>query len=318
MSSPAAFAIRSCARRATPAGPASIASTPARTISPASIAAARSTRSYPVSASPIGSTGAGSITPTASPTASSTRRATGANTSAELGRQFPADAAGLKALFEEIKAIYDGMYAERRRQRRNSRPAAQRRRDARLRPQPSARRAMDGSAVRRARRAPCRATREAKRLLKALTGYVSDGREPLSCAAMVPLFGYYFDGGYYPAGGSERLARSPGRGDRGARRNASAARRASSAFSSITAARSASRSPTATARRRDRGRRQRRRQAHVPRARRPRRAARRLRRSRSPPLRRDRRRSWSTSASIMSPTAGRRCTSSTAISASKC
>ena len=30
---------------------------------------------------------------------------------AELGRQFPADAAGLKALFEEIKAIYDGMAA---------------------------------------------------------------------------------------------------------------------------------------------------------------------------------------------------------------
>ncbi len=30
---------------------------------------------------------------------------------AELGRQFPADAAGLAALFEEIKAIYDGMYA---------------------------------------------------------------------------------------------------------------------------------------------------------------------------------------------------------------
>ena len=47
---------------------------------------------------------------------------------------------------------------------------------------------------------------EAKRLLNALTGYVSDGNERLTCAQMVPLFGYYFDGGYYPAGGSERLA----------------------------------------------------------------------------------------------------------------
>ena len=48
--------------------------------------------------------------------------------SAELGRQFPADAAGLMALFEEIKAIYDGMARDRRRPWRHPRPAAQRRR----------------------------------------------------------------------------------------------------------------------------------------------------------------------------------------------
>ena len=47
---------------------------------------------------------------------------------------------------------------------------------------------------------------QAKRSLNALTGYISDGRERLTCAQMVPLFGYYFDGGYYPAGGSDRLA----------------------------------------------------------------------------------------------------------------
>ena len=43
-------------------------------------------------------------------------------------------------------------------------------------------------------------------MLTALTGYVSDGTEQLTCAQMVPLFGYYFDGGFYPVGGSERLA----------------------------------------------------------------------------------------------------------------
>ena len=43
-------------------------------------------------------------------------------------------------------------------------------------------------------------------MLTALTGYISDGRDTLSCADMAPLFGYYFDGGYYPVGGSERLA----------------------------------------------------------------------------------------------------------------
>ena len=43
-------------------------------------------------------------------------------------------------------------------------------------------------------------------MIRALAVYVSDGRESLSCAQMVPLFGYYFHGGHYPAGGSGRLA----------------------------------------------------------------------------------------------------------------
>jgi phytoene dehydrogenase-like protein len=47
---------------------------------------------------------------------------------------------------------------------------------------------------------------EAKAVITALTGYISDGREKLTCAAMVPLFGYYFYGGFYPLGGSEKLA----------------------------------------------------------------------------------------------------------------
>ena len=44
------------------------------------------------------------------------------------------------------------------------------------------------------------------RLLYALSGYLGDGRERLTCAQMVPIFGYYFKGGHYPVGGSGRFA----------------------------------------------------------------------------------------------------------------
>jgi phytoene dehydrogenase-like protein len=43
-------------------------------------------------------------------------------------------------------------------------------------------------------------------MLSALAGYISDGHEVLTCQQIVPLFGYYFHGGYYPAGGSGRLS----------------------------------------------------------------------------------------------------------------
>ena len=124
---------------------------------------------------------------------------------AELGRQFPADAAGLKTLFEEIKAISDGMYATGA--DNGGIPGLPRSADALLafvRKHPLAVKWMDrpfDELVSRHISDP-----QAKRALEALTGYVSDGRERLTCAQMVPLFGYYFDGGYYPAGGSERFA----------------------------------------------------------------------------------------------------------------
>jgi all-trans-retinol 13,14-reductase len=125
--------------------------------------------------------------------------------SAELGRQFPADAKGLQALFEEIKAIYDGMAATGA--DNGGIPGLPGSADALLafaRKHPFAVQWMDrpfDELVARHVTDP-----EAKRALNALTGYVSDGRDTLTCAQMVPLFGYYFDGGYYPVGGSERLA----------------------------------------------------------------------------------------------------------------
>jgi phytoene dehydrogenase-like protein len=126
---------------------------------------------------------------------------------AELGRQFPADAAGLTTLFEEIKAIYDDMAATGA--DNGGIPGLPGSVDALLafaRNHPLAVQWMDrpfDELVARHVSDP-----QAKRLLKALTGYVSDGRERLTCDQMVPLFGYYFDGGYYPTGGSERLAQA--------------------------------------------------------------------------------------------------------------
>jgi len=44
-----------------------------------------------------------------------------------------------------------------------------------------------------------------KDFLAALTGYLSDDPKTLSVGDMAPIFGYYFDGGYYPVGGSQAL-----------------------------------------------------------------------------------------------------------------
>ncbi len=45
-----------------------------------------------------------------------------------------------------------------------------------------------------------------KRLLSTLTAYLSDDPRQLTAGAMAPVFQYYFDGGYYPCGGSGRIA----------------------------------------------------------------------------------------------------------------
>jgi all-trans-retinol 13,14-reductase len=42
-----------------------------------------------------------------------------------------------------------------------------------------------------------------KDLLGTLTGYLSDDPNSLTVGSMAPIFGYYFDGGYYPVGGSQ-------------------------------------------------------------------------------------------------------------------
>jgi all-trans-retinol 13,14-reductase len=45
-----------------------------------------------------------------------------------------------------------------------------------------------------------------KHLLTTIAEYITDQPERLTVGEMAPLFSYYFEGGFYPAGGSQRLA----------------------------------------------------------------------------------------------------------------
>ncbi len=123
----------------------------------------------------------------------------------QLGERFPSDAEGLIALFDDIEAIFAGMASTG--EKTSGVPGLPASVDdvlAFAKRHPLAVRWMDrpfdelvSLHVRGA---------EAKRLITALTGYISDGREELTCEQMVPLFGYYFHGGHYPLGGSQKLA----------------------------------------------------------------------------------------------------------------
>jgi phytoene dehydrogenase-like protein len=123
----------------------------------------------------------------------------------ELGRLFPGSGSGFEALFADIRAIYDGMFATGR--GATGIPGMPTDFEAALafpRDYPLAfawmDRPFDDLVARRLSDPAARAA------IGALKGYISDGSERLTCAQMVPLFGYYFHGGYYPEGGSGRLA----------------------------------------------------------------------------------------------------------------
>ena len=123
----------------------------------------------------------------------------------QLGKEFPADAVGIAALFEEIRSVFDGMMSTG--ENTGGVPGLPSSVDEALaypKRYPLATQWMDKPFDDLVARHALSA--EAKGVIAALTGYISDGREKLTCAAMVPLFGYYFYGGYYPVGGSEKLA----------------------------------------------------------------------------------------------------------------
>lgn len=123
----------------------------------------------------------------------------------ELGEKFPASAAGLVALFEDINAIFEDMYATGA--GRSGIPGLPADIDALLafpknhpmgfkwmsRPfaELVAQHVTDPAAV---------------AVVNSLSGYLHDGSENLTCAQMVPIFGYYFKGGFYPVGGSGRFS----------------------------------------------------------------------------------------------------------------
>ncbi|WP_047308005.1 phytoene desaturase family protein [Rhodopseudomonas palustris] len=122
-----------------------------------------------------------------------------------LGERFPGSAAGIQALFDEIKAIFDDMFATAAgRGGIPGPPATIEELLAFPRAHPHAYRWMnrpfaelvaahvDDPAV--------------VAVIDGLSGYIGDGSERPSCARMVPIFGYYFHGGYYPRGGSGVVA----------------------------------------------------------------------------------------------------------------
>ncbi len=122
-----------------------------------------------------------------------------------LGERFPGSAAGLTALFDEIKAIFDDMFATAA--GRGGVPGMPSSIDELLafpRNHPHAYRWMNrpfADLVATHVQDPA-----AVAFINGLAGYIGDGSEPPTCARMVPIFGYYFHGGYYPRGGSSVVA----------------------------------------------------------------------------------------------------------------
>ncbi|HBH01579.1 MAG TPA: all-trans-retinol 13,14-reductase [Candidatus Rokubacteria bacterium] len=128
-----------------------------------------------------------------------------ADFAAALGERFPAERAALRAFFAEMEAVYRELYADVESTGGVPRPPASV--EAMLAypaTHPHAIRWMD---------VPFTAMLDAhlrepklRELLMVLSGYLSDRPERLTAGAMAPIFGYYFDGGFYPRGGSQALA----------------------------------------------------------------------------------------------------------------
>jgi phytoene dehydrogenase-like protein len=121
-----------------------------------------------------------------------------------LGEKFPASAAGITSLFETLHAIFEDMYATGcDRSGIPGMPATVDELLAFPKDHPHAFRWMNEPFD---KLVGCHVTDPAVvRFLYALSGYLGDGSERLTCAQMAPIFGYYFRGGYYPRGGSGKL-----------------------------------------------------------------------------------------------------------------
>lgn len=126
---------------------------------------------------------------------------------AMLGELFPADKEGIAQLFREVETVYREMYVDI--ETTGGVPCPPRTPQERLaypRSHPAMVRWMDK---------PFSDLVDAfvqdeapKRALFALCGYLTDRPGSLSVREMAPVFGYYFDGGHYPQGGSQAFARA--------------------------------------------------------------------------------------------------------------
>ncbi len=121
-----------------------------------------------------------------------------------LGTAFPRDRAGIVAFFAEMEAIYRELYLDI--EHTGGVPVAPA--DAEGRVRWAERRPHAGRWLHR----PFAELLDhhlseprLKALLTTLSDYLTDEPSRLSVGDMAPLYGYYFDGGYYPAGGAQRL-----------------------------------------------------------------------------------------------------------------
>jgi phytoene dehydrogenase-like protein len=122
-----------------------------------------------------------------------------------LCEQFPDSANGIRGLFETINAIFEDMYSTGR--GRTGIPGMPETVEAMLafpKEHPAAYKWMNEPFDKLV--ASCVSDPDLIRLLNALSGYLGDGGERLTCAQMVPIYGYYFKGGHYPLGDSGRFA----------------------------------------------------------------------------------------------------------------
>ena len=124
---------------------------------------------------------------------------------AELQRNFPAEARNIAAFFAEMHDIYVELYADV--DKTGGVPDAPHTVDAMLAypaEHPHVMKWM-GKSFPAMLDAFFRGER-IKQVMSMLTGYLTDDPSSLGAVSMAPIFGYYFDGGYYPAGGSQALA----------------------------------------------------------------------------------------------------------------
>jgi phytoene dehydrogenase-like protein len=122
-----------------------------------------------------------------------------------LCEQFPDSADGIRGLFETIHDIFEDMFSTGR--GRTGIPGMPETVEAMLafpKEHPNAYKWMNEPFDRLI--AAHVSDPDLIRLLNALSGYLGDGGERLTCAQMVPIYGYYFKGGHYPIGGSGRFA----------------------------------------------------------------------------------------------------------------
>jgi phytoene dehydrogenase-like protein len=124
---------------------------------------------------------------------------------AELAGRFPAERAGIESFFAEMEAVYRELYADV--ELTGGVPCPPSTVETLLAYPPAHPHAFRWMNV------PFRVMLDSyfhdpriKTFLAALTGYLSADPTTLTVGAMAPIFGYYFDGGFYPAGGSQVLA----------------------------------------------------------------------------------------------------------------